>query len=275
MNDAMQIISLSAPLALASLGALASAYSGRLAIFTDGAINLSAFLCFAFCAATKSALAASALSVAICVCLSLCFSKFVERFKADETMASLALNIFFNALVSFLSARIFKTRGVLSDPSFMFPAREARIATTAAAFFFSAALVAFLFKTKTGLYIRISGSDGDTLESRGVSASRCARISLAICAGFASLAGCALAIRVSSFTPGVSGGKGWLALAAVYLGRKTCCGTLLCAVLFCAAEYFASNLQNVFPDAASSLMLSMPFLAALALLIVAPKNRDG
>jgi ABC-type uncharacterized transport system permease subunit len=266
----LNILFLSAPLLLASLGALVSEYAGRTAVFIDGMLNLSAFLCYAFTVLTKSPAAGCMLSVVCCTAFLLLFLTAVEYVHANPFLASLALNIFAGALVSLLSVEIFGTRGVLTSPHFIFRALPARYGTTITAYILAAAGILFLFTTKKGLYIRITGTNSDVLLSKGINVSGTRILSGCIAAVYTSCAGCILAIRLSSFVPNISSGQGWLALAAVFLGKRTSTGTIIAVTVMCAAEYFASNMQNVFPHISTPLLLSFPYIMAIILIFIAP-----
>ncbi len=268
----LNIFFLSAPLMLASFGALISEYAGRSAIFIDGIINLSAFLCYAFTVLTKSTAAGCFFAVLFCVLFIFLFLKAVERARANPFLASLALNIFSGALVSLLSVELFGTRGVLTSPSFVFPAQTARTVTSAAAYLIIMVSVILLFATKRGLYLRITGSDSDVLLSRGINVAAGKTAAWCLAAFFASCAGCILTLRLSSFVPNISSGRGWLALAAVFLGKRTCSGTCVAVLVMCTGEYFASNLQNVFPGISAPLLISLPYVTALLLLFLEPNS---
>lgn len=269
------IVILSAPLALASFGALTSEYAGRMAVFTDSIINLSAFLCYAFTVLTNSVPAGIALSCMSCVAFICVASIVLERIRANQFLIALGMNMLAGALVSVISVALFGTRGVLFSEQFAFPAFETRIATTIAAIIALIAGAAFLFLTKYGLYIRITGSDHDVLTSRGVTVSHLRTASWGIAALYAALAGCALSFRLSSFVPNISSGRGWLALAAVFLGKRSCTGTLIAAFVMCAGEYAAAHMQNVFSYISSPLLISLPYIVALLLILLMPgKNRN-
>ncbi|MBP3710043.1 MAG: ABC transporter permease [Treponema sp.] len=276
MIDAISnIVILSAPLALASFGALTSEYAGRMAVFIDGIINLSAFLCYTFTILTNSVAAGVLLSCMGSVAFIFATSRLVECIHANQFLASLGINMLTGALVSVISVALFGTRGVLFSEQFVFPAFETRIATTIAAGAAVAAGTAFLFLTKYGLYIRITGSDSDVLTSRGVAVPHFRTAAWCVAALYAALAGCVLSFRLSSFVPNISSGRGWLALAAVFLGKRSCAGTLAAALVMSAGEYIAANMQNVFAHVSSPLLISLPYIVALLLILLMPgKNRD-
>ena len=103
--------------------------------------------------------------------------------------------------------------------------------------------------------------------------SACRTAAWCIAAFYGALAGCILSFRLSSFVPNISSGRGWLALAAVFLGRRTGWGTAAAVIVLCAAEYFAANLQNVFQNIASPLLIALPYIASLALIVLVPDTR--
>lgn len=275
MIDAISnIIILSAPLALASFGALTSEYAGRMAVFTDGIINLSAFLCYTFTVSMHSVAAGVLLSCLCCTAIIFAASRVVER--ANPFLASLGINMLTGALISVISVVTFGTRGVLFSERFAFPAFETRIATTIAAGAVIAAGIAFLFLTKHGLYMRITGSDSDVLASRGVSVPHFRTAAWCIAALYAALAGCVLSFRLSSFVPNISSGRGWLALAAVFLGKRSCTGTIAAVLVMSAGEYVAAHMQNVFAHISSPLLISLPYIVALLLIMLMPgKNSNS
>ena len=274
-NAVFNIALLSAPLLLASFGALTSEYSGRMAVFLDGIINLSAFFCYAFSVLTGSFIAGVFLSVFCCMLIIFVSIRAVESLHANPFLASLGLNLFTGALASVISVALFGTRGVLTSPLFSFPAASARLWTGVVALVFTAAGFAFLYGTKYGLYIRITGKDADVLVSRGIDVSACRTAAWCIAAFYGSLAGCILSFRLSSFVPNISSGRGWLALAAVFLGRRTGWGMTAAVIVLCAAEYVAANLQNVFQNIASPLLIALPYIASLALIVLVPDTKRG
>lgn len=272
MNAFLSILNIAAPLLPMTIGGLASEYAGRMALFLDGAANLGAFLCYTFTVFTGSPVM-SVLGVAALVFI---LERLATRLKANMFLAALAMNILFSSLMTLLSSIIFGTRGVLFSEAFVFNPAAARGITSAVCLCVSAAIVFFLAFTIPGLELRISGSEAGVLEARGISADkyRCASWVLAgVCA---SLCGSCLAIRIDSYVPGISSGRGWTALAAVFLGRKNAVFAALCVLLFAFAEYLSANIQNIpaFAQFPSSILLALPYILAVILILVIPGKKD-
>lgn len=262
------IIYSACPLLLCSIGALFSEYAGTLALFMDGLITFSAFLTFLFTTLTHSIVAGCVLSAMVSVVLILLFSLLLEKTNANRFIAAMALNLLFSALPSFLSFVVFGSRGVLTSPEFTFAIGPVKIFSILISTILIACGVCFLVFTRRGLYLRITGSDSNVLRAKGVNPDFYRIISWLAAALYANVAGSLLAMRISSFVPNISSGRGWMALAAVFLGKKKPWRILLAVLLFCAADIFSANIQNVFQSIPNSVLLSFPYLVALIFITV-------
>ncbi|AEE16016.1 ABC transporter permease subunit [Treponema brennaborense] len=268
MHVVYDIVLTSAPLLLAACGALISEYAGVMAVFADGCINIGAFLCFAVTARTGSLAAGIGCSAVACTGLAYGVSVLTLKLRANPFLTGLALNVFASSCISVLSAVLFGTRGVLVSPAFSFTGGGARVVSAIAAYGLCAAAAVVLRTTKAGLHLRVTGSAPNVLTARGVSPDRWKTASWCAAAAFAAAAGCVLALRLSSFVPNISAGRGWTALAAVFLGGKKLSGTLIAVLVFAGAEYAANNIQNVaaFANVPSSVLLALPYAAALVMI---------
>lgn len=276
MNALYGIISLSAPLLLASAGALISEHSGCMALFLDGIINLAAFLCFAGTLLFHSAAAGIVFSVCSCTIFIFTAAVLVEKLRANRFLAALALNILTAALASVFSAIFFHTRGVLTNPFFVFPAAKIRLETTVMAFLLCAAGCLMLRYSRIGLYIRISGSDANVLRAKGIDVPAVRITAWIFAAAFGAVSGCILSLKISSFVPNIASGTGWTALAAVFLGKKNTAAIIAAVLVFAASQYGANNLQNaaIFKSIPPAFLLSLPYLSALLLILLVPKKQS-
>lgn len=259
----IDILTNSCPLILASVGSLFSEYAGILAIFTEGLISFSAFLMFLFTNLTSSKLIGFFLTIFTASLLTFAFSYIIEKTKANAFIAATALNLFFQGFSSCLSSIIFKTRGVLYSELFTFSTFEYKTTSILLTTILVILSILFLFKTKYGIYIRITGSDSEVLTAKGISASNCRMISWTLSALFASIAGILLSMKISSFVSNIASGRGWMALAAVYLGRKNTIRIVISILIFCIADYLSLYIQNFIPSIPSYLLLSMPYIVIL------------
>ena len=264
----LSLLSYSCPLILCSLGALFSEYAGCLALFLDGLVSFSAFLFYAVTVTTGSPVLGAAGACLGAVVVTLCLSAVVEHGKANRFIATIALNLFFGALSSCLSWVMFGTRGVLAADVFKFGANTARAVTVCVTAGLVAMAVLFLRYGRHGLYIRIAGSDADVLKAKGVNPGNIRTLAWSLAALYGSTAGCFLAMRLSSFVPNISSGRGWMALAAVFLGKKKPLRIVAAVLIFCLADIFSANIQNYIQGLPSSFLISLPYLVSLLLILV-------
>ncbi len=264
----LSILSYACPLILSSLGALFTEYAGCLALFLDGLISFSAFLFYAFTLASGSPVAGALLACLTSVIITLGFSLLVERFQANSFIAAIAMNLLFAALTSCFSSIFFGTRGVLAAEGFYFSEGTARAATLAVSTLLAAFAVYFLGYSRPGLYIRVTGSDAEVLKAKGVEPGHIRSLSWSLAALYGSWAGIFLAMRLSSFVPNISSGRGWMALAAVFLGKKKPLRIIAAVLIFCLADIFSANIQNYISGIPSSFLLSLPYLVSLLLILV-------
>lgn len=267
----LDIISFSCPLILCSLGALFSEYTGSLALFLDGLISFSGFLTFFFCVYTKSLILGTILSVFTCTLLTTGFCFIIEKMKANRFIAAIALNLLFSALVSLLSYLFFDTRGVLTNEVFSPSQSSIKIITIIISIILILCSFIFVKYSTLGLYIRITGSDSDVLISKGINPIYMRILAWSIAAFLSSFSGSFLVLKLSSFVPNISSGRGWMALATVFLGKKRISKITLCVIIFCASDYFGVNIQNYFPTIPNSILLSFPYLIVLILSLL-PSN---
>ena len=263
----INFLGFSCPLLLAATGALFSEYTGTLALFMDGLISFCGFLTFAFTSLTGSVFIGIILSSIVSVGLCLLFAFIIEKTRANCFIAAIALNLLFGSLTSLFSWGFFGTRGVLTSENFSFSPVSVSIAAIIITTVFITTAILYLKKTQGGIYFRITGSDADVLLVRGVSPSIYRIAAWGIAGLFAGLSGSFLSMRISSFVPNLASGKGWLALAAVFMGKRRLPLIALYAIIFCAVDFGAVYIQSFIPNIPSSVVLSLPYIVSLALVL--------
>ncbi len=275
MSILLSIISISSPLLIVTCGALASEWAGRMALFLDGLISFAAFLCYAFTSFTGNPITGCLLTILTCVLIIVIFEQSASKLNADFFLTSLALNLLFPSFATLLGFYFFGTRGVLYSQSFNYKLSTVNFFTTAVSYIFTAGFALFAIKTKSGLALRISGSSAQVLDAQGLSSSFYKTLSWIIAASCAAITGCILTLRLNSYVPGVAGGRGWIALAIVFLGHKNIFITGLCVIIFAIAEYASSSLQNIqmFKDISSAFLLALPYIASLSLILITPRSK--
>lgn len=261
----LNFLGFSCPLLLAAAGSLFTEYTGCLALFMDGLISFCGFLTYTFTVATGSAIAGILLCCLTSVSLCLLFAFIIEKTRANVFIAAIALNLLFGAFTSLFSWLCFETRGVLTSEKFTFSLGATNAAAIIITVIFITGAVLYLKKTSGGINFRITGSNADVLLVRGVNPGIYRIASWGIAGAFACLAGSVLSMRICSFVPNLASGKGWLALAAVFMGKRRLPLIALYALIFCGVDFGAVYIQNFIPNIPSSVVLSLPYIVTLAL----------
>jgi ABC-type uncharacterized transport system permease subunit len=129
--------------------------------------------------------------------------------------------------------------------------------------------VFILFKTSWGLKIRAIGENPRAAAAIGINVFGW-RYGCAILAGcLASMGGAFLSLsQLNMFIDGMSGGRGYFALATVILGRWHPIGTMIGGLLFGAGNALQMRLQVYGVAIPSDLLLIFPFLLAFLVVII-------
>jgi simple sugar transport system permease protein len=265
---------ISAPLLFATLGALCTEYTGVLAVFMDGAITFSGFVCIAVTGATGNPFIGFLGAVLATGALLFAVARFNEATGANPFLTGLAVNLFVSGITSWLSAAWYGTRGVIAlsslGTSVSFPRNFSFPVAVVAAF-----VIAFLLRYTTfGLHLKITGTSEKALVARGVSPAKYRTVSWVIAGIFAACAGSILSLDLGAFVPNVSAGRGWTALAAVFLGYKNPLLVIGAVLLFSGAEYTTSVLQGV-GKIPATVILGFPYALALIVFILVPQKKQA
>jgi len=131
---------------------------------------------------------------------------------------------------------------------------------------------AFIIKnTKHGLKIRATGSNPQAVSALGFSPDRI-HMQAFLWSGVGSgLGGYALGLSISAFVPNIISGRGWIALVAIYLGRKKPLWIAASCLLFAFAESLSNYIQG-FSSIPPLLVLALPYLVTLISLILAERE---
>ena len=269
-----------APLMLAGLGALLSDLSGTLGIFIEGFMILGAFFSWVFAGWTGSVFLGTFASAALAGFTGWALARFVRLSGANPFIAGLALNLAAPGLTLSLSAYWFGTRGVLLNSGVKIPGPViiplidnipwlGRILSgqnpfTYAAFACVIIIAIGVKRTVPGLRLRASGLSPDAAAERGIRPGAYREGAWALAAFLAALAGAALTFRAGAYAPGGIAGRGWIALAAVYLGFRKAWGVAAAAIIFSLAERLGYGIQS-FGALPATALLGLPSALALAL----------
>jgi simple sugar transport system permease protein len=274
--------SAAAPILLASLGALLTDLGGILGVFIEGFMVSGSFFAWIIAGWTGSVFLGALISSAAAGLAGCLLSRFVHKTRANPFIAALALNLAAAGITESLSAIWFGTRGVLRNPGLHIPGPvsiplvekipllglvSGQLPFVYVSWICTVVLALVINKTHVGLRLRAAGLSPEAASDQGIRPDRCREYSWGAAAFLAALAGAALTFRVGSYSPGGVAGRGWIALAAVYLGFRTVWGTAAAALLFALAERIGFIAQG-FNAVPATVMLGVPSALALVLFSV-------
>jgi ABC-type uncharacterized transport system permease subunit len=129
------------------------------------------------------------------------------------------------------------------------------------------AIALFLRRTRGGLLLTASGENPLAVFAAGTDPIRVRFTALLAGGVFAGLAGAVLSLQqVGTFTDGMTGGRGYMALAAVIVGRWLPLGTLAGCIMFGATEALQLRVQAFNLPVSSYVIQMVPYLATLLVL---------
>jgi len=254
------------PLLVAGLGALWSERAGVLNIAVEGQMLAGALAAVLGVHFTGNLAVGLTVAVVFGALTGLVLAWGTLDLKADPFIAALGLNLLLPALAGWVSFSLFGNLGVIRLD--VAPPSWGGIST----FFVAAVLLAVvthivLFQTPWGLRLRAAGTSSPLMVSRGLSPSGYQRQALALSGALAALAGAFLALTLGAYVPGISAGKGWIALVALYLGVRRPLPLIAACLVLAWAEQ-ASNLLQAVRNLPSGLVLGLPPLLTVAVFVV-------
>jgi simple sugar transport system permease protein len=269
------------PYGCAAVGGVLSERSGVVNIALEGTLLASALASVATSIATGSALAGVAAGVACGAAVSLVHATLVVRGRVDAIVSGIALNLVAAGGTRFVLRGLYGSSS--NSPSiqgFRFADGWSLVARTlfdpflCAMIVIVAAVAWMLRRTRFGLRLRACGEDPSAAEAVGVRVALTRTAAVALGGAVTGLGGTALAYDLHQFQAGMSGGRGFIALAAVIVsGWRP--GTAAAACLaFAALDALQIVLQNQ-TRLPSQVLAMLPFVATLVALVLVSKRRSG
>ncbi|PWW81687.1 ABC transporter permease [Prosthecochloris marina] len=260
----LQVLRISVPYVLTSVGAVFSERGGVINLALEGLI-----LAGAFGAAVGQHFSGSAVTGVFTGILGGLLVAFLHAFitvtlKVNQIVTGIAINILvigatrFGLSILFGSSlnseRIdgFAISSVLLDPIFLSAVAVVGIGHV------------LLFKTPFGLRLRSAGESAEAVDAAGVNVDLMRYSGVLISGVLAALAGVFLAFQQHSFTDNMSAGRGYIALAAMIIGKWMPIGAALASFLFAGAESLEMWLQTGWIP--SQLVQALPYVLTLLVL---------
>jgi ABC-type uncharacterized transport system permease subunit len=232
----------SLPLIFASLGGLFSERSGVVNIALEGMMLMGAFAAASVTLATHNPWYGLLASVGAGGLMAFIYALFVVRLKANQVVTGVAINMLASGLTPFLLKILYGSTA--SSPSIPLEDRLGYFPLILCAVIIGI-VVYFYHKTPGGLAMQFAGEHPEALETSGVSVNAL-RMKCVVMSGILSgLGGATLSLHLSSlFSNQMTGGRGFMALAALILGKWKPIPTVLACLFFGVFDSLQMQIQG-------------------------------
>jgi ABC-type uncharacterized transport system permease subunit len=268
-------------LLLPALGGVISERSGVTNIAMEGMMLTGAFFAVVFALAWHNPWLATLMAMLTGGMMALIHAVVSIRFRANQIVSGVAINIFAAGITVFLLDRIYGQQGIghttpkeslpdikvplLSQIPFIGQVLFQQNIVVYIALALLVIINIVLFRTRLGLRLRAVGEHPQAADTAGINVYSI-RYGAVLASGLLSgLAGALLSIGVSNtFNPGMTDGRGYIALAAMIFGKWTPYGAFIACLIFGLGEAIYANNSTIH---ISQYFLSMlPYILTLVVL---------
>lgn len=279
----LTIITASTPLLLAALGELVAERSGVLNLGVEGMMAVGAVCGFAAAALTGTPIAGVAAAILAGMVMAALFGVVTLVFVANQVASGLALTLFGLGLSALIGDAFVGVPGLgipslhipgLSDIPLVGPVIFGLDPLTYVAVAAAIAVSWFLFRSRGGLVLRAVGDNHTSAHALGYGVVRVRFLAVIFGGACAGLAGGYLSlVYTPQWTPAMTAGRGWIALALVVFAAWIPLRLVIGALLFGAVSYLALYVQGHGIGIPSQFLSMLPYLTTVLVLVVISRNR--
>ena len=279
----LSVIAASTPLLLVAAGELVAERAGVLNLGLEGMMIMGAACGFAGAYFTGSIVVGALAGILAGMLLSAVFAALTLGLAVNQVAAGLALTIFGIGLSGLIGARFVGER-IETAPHLYLPALTdipwiGNIAFGQDGFVYvSLALVIgiwwFFYRTRAGLVLRAVGDNHVSAHALGYPVLRIRFLAVLFGGACAGLGGAYLPLAYTPFfIPGMTAGRGWIALALVVFASWLPARVVIGAYLFGFVTILQLHFQALHVPIPSQFMSSLPYLATAVVLIAISRRR--
>lgn len=281
----LSVLAASTPLLIAATGELVTERSGVLNLGVEGMMIVGAACGFAGAWLTGSFLVGALFGIVAGTLMSLVFALMALGLAVNQVATGLALTILGVGLSGLIGAGFVGERITpamhLYIPGLTDIPLVGRVLFGEDAFvYFSVALVIgvwwFLYRTRAGLILRACGDNHVSAHALGYPVLRIRTLAVMFGGACAGLAGAYLPLAYTPFfIPGMTAGRGWIALALVVFSSWRPSRLVVGAYLFGAVTILQLHAQGWGVGIPSQFMSALPYLATVIVLVLLSRARTG
>lgn len=279
----LTIVTASTPLLIAALGELVTERSGVLNLGVEGMMVMGAACSFAAAVTFDSTLLGVAAGMLAGTLMAALFALLVLGFAANQTGSGLALTILGLGLSGLIGAPFVGARrdpvAPVDIPGLSDIPMVGRLLFEQDLFVYASIVLTvlvglYLMRTRSGLTLRSIGENHTSANALGLPVWRVRFWAILFGGACAGLAGAYLALVYTRFwSPGMTAGRGWIALALVVFAAWRPAWVLVGAYIFGAATVLQLHAQAAQFGVPSQVLSAVPYLATiLALLILSIRH---
>lgn len=281
----LAVLAASTPLLIAATGELVTERSGVLNLGVEGMMIVGAACGFAGAWLTGSILVGALFGIVAGALMSLIFALMALGLAVNQVATGLALTILGIGLSGLIGAGFVGERitpaAHLALPGLTDIPLVGRVLFGEDAFvYFSIALIIgvwwFLYCTRAGLILRACGDNHVSAHALGYPVLRIRTFAVMFGGACAGLAGAYLPLAYTPFfIPGMTAGRGWIALALVVFSSWRPGRLVVGAYLFGAVTILQLHAQGWGVGIPSQFMSALPYLATVIVLVLLSRARTG
>ena len=274
----LTIVTASTPLLIAALGELVAERSGVLNLGVEGMMAMGAACSFAAAVSLDSTLLGVLAGVLAGAMMAALFALVVLGFAANQVGSGLALTIFGLGLSGLIGAPFVGARRDpiapvdvpgLSDIPYIGRLFFEQDLFVYASFALTILIALYLTRTRSGLTLRSVGENHTSANALGLPVLRVRFLAILFGGACAGLAGAYLALVYTRFwSPGMTAGRGWIALALVVFAAWRPGWLLIGAYIFGAATVLQLHAQAAQFGVPSQALSAVPYLATIIALLL-------
>jgi len=261
------------PITFSSLGGIFSERAGIINVGLEGMMLTSAFVGVVGSYYTCNPWLGVLASVLAGGLLGLLHALLTVKFRGDQIVSGTGINIFAMGFTAYMCQIIYGSRGASATVTGLeeipIPIPIIGNHTPLVYFMFAMAVLSHivLFKTPIGLRIRAVGERPVAADTAGIDVYRIKYICVTVSGMLAGLGGAFLSLgHLNLFAWGMTGGRGFIALAAMIFGSWMPLGAFGASLLFGFADALQMRLQalGLLPP---QFILAIPYILTIAVLI--------
>jgi simple sugar transport system permease protein len=282
------MVRMGTPLLIAGLGLVVSERAGMMNIGVEGTMLAGAFAAFTVTSYSGNYWLGLLAGMAAGMLMSLIFAVCAIHFKAPQIVIGAGINIVSSGITAVIFRRLFfdaSTGGVqvnsfptvpiplLSQIPFLGDMLFKHNAIVYIGFIMVFAIWFIMHRTAAGIRIIAVGEHPTVADSLGVNVFTTRYVVTVFSGLMMGMAGAYLSVaQTNAFNVDMTGGKGYIAMAVVVLGKWGPFGVLAGALLFGGANVLQMTLQNMGLGIPNNLVLMVPYVLTVVAVIAASKK---